>query len=171
MAGRREGYFGERLRRSFPGCLGVGQVARGRRAVASVGCFGHHTVRATGDGAMLVGDAATFIHPFTGEGVFFALRGAQLAADAVDAAVRAGDTSHAMLCRYDDARRRELMPRYHLCDVVQRVVHSPPLLAWAAERLRRSARLTDTVLQTVGDIARPADLFTLPTLRLALGSL
>ena len=137
----------------------------------SVGCFGHHTRRASADGAVLVGDAATFIHPFTGEGVYFALRGAQLAADTIGTALNCGDVSAHRLHSYDNARRADLLPRYRLCDLVQRVVHSPALLGWGAERLRRSGPLTDLLLRAVGDVARPADLFSLPALRLALETL
>src|SRR5438552_18338422 len=38
-------------------------------------------------GVMLVGDAAGFYDPFTGEGIFAALRGAELAADTACAAL------------------------------------------------------------------------------------
>lgn len=171
VAGRRQEYFEERLHRSFPQVweLVAGQAQVGQ--LHSVGCFGHHTARATDAGAVLVGDAATFIHPFTGEGVFFALHGAKLAAEAVHQALERGDVSRESLQTYDAARRAELLPRYRLCDAVQRVVHSPLLLEWAGARLRRSAALTDLLLQAIGDIARPADLFSLPTLRLALGTL
>ncbi len=171
IAGRREGYFDERLCRSFPHVWE--QMAGARRAgpLHSVGCFGHHTTRATHGGAVLVGDAATFINPFTGEGVFFALRGAQLAADTIHAALQARDTGAHALRPYDAARHRELLPRYRLCDLVQRVVHSPALLAWASQRLRRSAGLTELLLQTVGDQARPRDLYSLHGLRLALAAL
>lgn len=170
MAGRRQDYFEERLRRSFPAVWD--EVQRGAQAgpLRSVGCFGHHTRRASADGAVLVGDAATFIHPFTGEGVYFALRGAQLAAEAISRALERGDVSARSLRSYDHARRAELLPRYRLCDLVQRIVHSPALLGWGAERLRRSAPLTDLLLRAVGDTARPADLFSLPALKLALGT-
>ncbi len=168
MAGRRQAYFEERLRRSFPAVWeqigGSAQIG----PLLSVGCFGHHTSYATEDGAVLVGDAATFIHPFTGEGVYFALRGAQLAADAICAALKRGEVSRQSLRSYDSARRQELLPRYRLCDLVQRVVHSPALLGWGAECLRRSAPLTELLLRAVGDLARPADLFSLPALRLVL---
>lgn len=170
VAGRRQEYFEERLRRSFPAVWDEVQCSVQVGPLRSVGCFGHHTRRATDDGAVLVGDAATFIHPFTGEGVYFALRGAQLAAEAIGAALERGDVSRRSLRSYDTARRAELLPRYRLCDLVQRVVHSPALLGWGAERLRRSAPLTDLLLRAVGDVARPADLFSLPALRLALGT-
>jgi len=171
MAGRRQAYFDERLRMSFPAVWDQIKVSEQVGPLRSVGCFGHQTRRATGDGAVLVGDAATFIHPFTGEGVYFALRGAQLAADAISGALERGETSAAGLHSYDHARRRELLPRYRLCDLVQRVVHSPALLSWGAERLRRSEPLTEALLRAGGDLVRPAELFSLPTLRLALGTL
>lgn len=170
MAGRREDYFRDRLCRSFPRVWEEFGEAVPAGPLFSVGCFGHHTSRATHDGAVLVGDAATFINPFTGEGVFFALRGGQLAAETIDLALRRGDTSRHQLHSYDRARRRELLPRYRLCDLVQRVVHSPSLLAWAGERLRRSTRLTDVLLSTVGDVASPRDLLSFQTIRLALGA-
>jgi flavin-dependent dehydrogenase len=168
MAGRREAYFQERLQQSFPRVWEQFTQARPVGPLRSIGCFGHHTTRATHDGAVLVGDAATFINPFTGEGVFFALRGAQLAAEAIDDAMRKSDVSRLRLQCYDAARRSELLPRYRLCDLVQRVVHSPRLLMWAAARLRRSPSLTDLLLNTVGDLGRPHDLCSFQTLRLAL---
>lgn len=162
LAGRREEYFAERLRVSFPRVYETWQYATPVGPLLSVPCFGHHTTRATGDGAVLVGDAATFIHPFTGEGVFFALRGAELAAQAIDKALRGSDVSQHRLQSYDAARARELGPRYHLCDIVQRVVHSPALLALAGTALRRSPSLTQTLLRAIGDISHPRDLFLPP---------
>lgn len=164
MAGRREQYFAERLRVSFPQVWDQWRHSIPLGPLLSVPCFGHHTVRATDEGALLVGDAATFIHPFTGEGVFFALRGAQLAAQTIDTALRAGDVSRRMLQSYDAARRRELLPRYRLCDAVQRIVHSPALLGLAGTTLRRSPSLTQSLLRAIGDLDRPRDLFTLPVL-------
>ena len=168
IAGNQQEYFDERLRRSFPEVWERLQGGRQIGSLRGVGCFGHTTRHAAHGGALLVGDAATFINPFTGEGVYFALRGACLAADAIETALRASDTSYAMLRRYERARRRDLSPRYRLCDAVQRLVHSPAWLAWAAERLRRSSDLTDRILRTVGDLEPPRELFTPRTLGLAL---
>lgn len=168
LAGRREEYFAERLRVSFPRVYETWQYAALIGPLLSVPCFGHHTTRATGDGAVLVGDAATFIHPFTGEGVFFALRGAELAAQAIDKALRASDVSQHALQSYDAARARELGPRYRLCDAVQRVVHSPALLALAGTAMRRSPSLTQTLLRAIGDTGHPRDLFLPPAVSRAL---
>lgn len=162
LAGRRPQYFADCLRTSFPRVYETWQYAVPIGPLLSVPCFGHHTARATGDGAVLVGDAATFIHPFTGEGVFFALRGAELAAQAIDTALSAGDVSQQGLQSYDAARARELLPRYRLCDAVQRVVHSPALLGLAGTALRRSPSLTQTLLRAIGDITHPRDLFLPP---------
>lgn len=170
MAGRRQAYFEERLRVSFPQVWEWVRDAALAAPLQSIGCFGHHTTRATDDGAVLVGDAATFINPFTGEGVFFALRGAQMAAEAVSGGLARGNVGRQSLRGYDAARRAELLPRYRLCDAVQRVVHSPALLDWASERLRRSEPLTKVLLRTIGDLGRPADLFSLATMRLALST-
>lgn len=41
------------------------------------------SLRATGDGWALVGDAAGFVDPITGEGIYFALRSAELLAEAI----------------------------------------------------------------------------------------
>src|SRR5205807_4148460 len=49
--------------------------------VRGVGPIGARVRRTSGHGYMLVGDAAGFFDPFTGEGVYKALRGAELAAE------------------------------------------------------------------------------------------
>src|SRR5204863_5687895 len=52
-------------------------------AVHGVGPLARRVKRTAGCGYLLVGDAAGFLDPFTGEGVYRALRGAELAAEAV----------------------------------------------------------------------------------------
>src|SRR2546430_3633703 len=49
------------------------------------------------DGVLLVGDAAGFFDPFTGEGIYAALRGAELAVETAVGALRAGDCSRRAL--------------------------------------------------------------------------
>lgn len=137
------------------------RLRRARRTrLATCGTFGHTTARTVADGALLVGDAATFIDPFTGEGVYFALRGAQMAAATLDHALRRGDTSASALAPYAAWRRRELSPKYAVCGLVQRAVRRERLMAWAAARFARRPRLTDRLLGVTGDMESPYSLLS-----------
>lgn len=53
------------------------------------------------DGALLVGDAGGFVNPLTGAGIQQAMVTGRAAAEALSAALRAGDLSRAGLARYD----------------------------------------------------------------------
>lgn len=161
IAAGRKAYFLNQLQRSFPHAWDRLRDSRMVGPVRSTACFGHRTVRAAFDGAVLVGDAAMFVHPFTGEGVYYALEGARLAAKAIDNALRFGGD----LSRYDRDRRRLLAPRYRLCDGIQRIVHSPSALSWLTPRLARSSKLTASILRTVGDVETIYALLTWPNFR------
>lgn len=54
------------------------------------------------DGLLLVGDAFAFLDPVFSSGVFLALKSAEMAADAVDAALEKGDTSAAAFANYGE---------------------------------------------------------------------
>lgn len=57
-------------------------------------------------GALLVGDAARVVEPFTGEGIYYALRSGRLAAEAIALAVAKGTGSAAAAAFYRAAHRR-----------------------------------------------------------------
>lgn len=59
--------------------------------------FSYSATRCAGHGWVLVGDALTFLDPIYSSGVFLALKSGELAADAVHAALEAGDVSAARL--------------------------------------------------------------------------
>ena len=61
--------------------------------VRATGPFASHARRAWAPDAALVGDAADFFDPFTGEGIYAALRGGELLAPYAAEAVRAGTRS------------------------------------------------------------------------------
>jgi flavin-dependent dehydrogenase len=117
---------------------------------------------------MLAGDAATFVDPFTGEGVYFALRGAELAAQAANQALAAGDCSSSNLLLYDRSRR-ELMLRYLLCGLVQGIVRTPALFHLMIRRLHRHPSLQERLFQVLSDIELPSRILRpAPILRLLL---
>ncbi len=157
IAGRAGDFTDEILSAQFPDLAESLRGARRETAVRTIGCFGHRCRPAIADGALLVGDAATFIDPFTGEGVYFALRGAQLAAQTATTALRAGDTSRARLASYSHARC-ELAQRYLLCDLVQAVVRRPALLAQVVRRFALRPGVGDRLLGILSDTRPPADL-------------
>ncbi len=59
--------------------------------------YSYRAKQAAGNGWCLVGDAFGFLDPLYSSGVLLALKGASMAADSIDAAIKANDTSERML--------------------------------------------------------------------------
>ena len=114
-------------------------------------------------GVLLVGDAGGFFDPFTGEGVFTALRSAELATETVVSALRAGDCSREMLARYDRARHAAFAGKVRLARAIQVIVAHRRLANIVARALARRPRRLDLLLGVLGDyvppraLLRPAD--------------
>jgi flavin-dependent dehydrogenase len=123
--------------------------------------------RVSGDGFLLVGDAAGFLDPFTGEGIYRALRGAELAAAVLHEALRRGDTRDAMLSPYRELRRAEFAAKEAVCWIIQGLLAWPALLGYALRRLEGRpsvAGILGGVLgdyRPAGDALRPAFLWSL----------
>ena len=64
------------------------------------GEYSYRSRHCAADGLVLVGDAFAFLDPVFSSGVFLALRSGELAADAVDGALTAGDVSAARFSEY-----------------------------------------------------------------------
>ena len=156
IAGRAGAWVEQTLQDHFPDVAALLSGAVREPQIRSIGCFGHRSHSVVADGALLVGDAATFIDPCTGEGVYFCLRGAQLAAETATIALHRGDTSRAGLQAYAGARR-ELSQRYLLLDLVQTVWRTPFLLNQTVARLTRFPGAADRLLHIVGDMRPAAD--------------
>ena len=70
--------------------------------------FSYTSTRCSGDGWVLVGDALGFLDPVYSTGVILALKSAELAADAIDDALHAQDTSGARLGSWGPVHQRAL---------------------------------------------------------------
>ena len=118
-------------------------------ALRGVAPIGHRVTRAAGPGWLLVGDAAGFLDPFTGEGIYRALRSGRAAAEAVLA-----DVGHAD-ARYDAERRRIFAAKSTLTWLVQAMLAAPPVLGYALRRLGARPATADVLGSALGD-CRPA---------------
>lgn len=123
--------------------------------VRGVGPIGARVSSTSGAGYMLVGDAAGFFDPFTGEGVYKALRGAELAADVAAQALQSGDFTARSLARYSRLRRREFGAKDLVCRLVQGFVGSAPAMDYVATRLAARPQVRNTITSVLGDQAEP----------------
>ncbi len=120
--------------------------------VRGVGPMAHRAKRTSGDGWLLVGDAAYFLDPFTGEGIYAALRAAQLAAPVASAALRLSRVSAEALAPYHAARRRVFTAKGHVCWIVQGFIHQPRLMDYVTVRLDRRQELGLTLSGVLGNM-------------------
>ncbi len=128
----------------------------GAERVAGVqvsGPFASRARRAWAPGATLVGDAADFYDPFTGEGIYAALRGAEILTPYVIEALRAPDATRSAhsLAAYDRSRRHEFGGKWALERLVSLAVAYPALLTHVARRLRERRDLADLLVGVTGD--------------------
>lgn len=137
------------LRRRFGG-------ARMVRDVLVTGPFAQwsrHAV-APGGGAVLVGDAADFFDPFTGQGLYTALRGAELVTETLLPALRdipRGPLPGFALRRYAAARRRAFGGKWILERLIGTGVGWPWLAGRVVARLARRPHLADLLVGATGN--------------------
>lgn len=142
----------ERFAAAIASLPAVADRLRGARRLTPIrgaAPIGHRVSRASGPGWLLVGDAAGFIDPFSGEGIFRALRSARAAATALSAGDRGADE------RYLAARRSAFAGKDTLTWVVQAMLAAQPLLGYALRRLDRRPALAARFGSALGD-CRPA---------------
>ncbi|HEX7939241.1 MAG TPA: FAD-dependent oxidoreductase [Gemmatimonadaceae bacterium] len=121
--------------------------------VRVTGPFASHARRAWAPGAFLVGDAADFFDPFTGEGIYAGLRGGELLADYVVEALSARDSAHAAEAgrAYDRARRKEFGGKWRVEQLVGLGVASPVLMDRATNAMAARKPLADLLAGVTGD--------------------
>lgn len=132
----------------LPGGTLPGHGARTLDAIAGAAPLGHRVTRRAGEGWMLIGDAAGFLDPFTGEGINRALVSARLAA----AALEQQSYPERDLSAYDRMMRARFLAKDVVSLVVQAFLARPLLFEYAARRLASRERLRDTMGMVMGDI-------------------
>ena len=131
------------------------RVAGARRvsSVMATGPFASHARRAWAPSAALVGDAADFFDPFTGEGIYAALRGGELLAPfAIDAlgAERARGVDDA-LAAYDRARRDEFRGKWIVERLIAAAVGFAPAINHFGHVLSARKDMADLLVGVTGN--------------------
>jgi flavin-dependent dehydrogenase len=148
--GRAEAFFLEGLE-GFPEVARRVERAQVVRRVLATGPFAAWSGRVVARGAALVGDAADFFDPFTGEGIYCALRGAELLADPVlEALDRPGAISAGRLGGYRRARLRAFAGKWAVERMVGYGMWFPRLFDRAVARLGRRG-MAHTFVGVTGD--------------------
>jgi flavin-dependent dehydrogenase len=117
--------------------------------VAGAWPLGHRVTRRAGPGWLLVGDAAGFLDPFTGEGLHRALVSAQLAAAAILARGR-GQTG--VFDAYERAMQRRFLAKDAVSWLVQAFLARPALFEYAGRRVAARPAVRATMGLVMGDL-------------------
>lgn len=152
--GKAQDFFFQELE-GFPAVAGRVRPGSLVREVLVTGPFAAWSTSVIADGALLVGDAADFFDPFTGEGICAALRGAEL----VEAAVlgplaRPGAVTATALRPYLRARRRAFLGKWAVERLIGYAMLAPALFDHAVARLERHG-LAHTLIGVTGDFVPP----------------
>ncbi len=96
------------------------------------------------DGAVLVGDAAGFINPITGGGIYNSTLSAELAAQVIEKALQTGDYSRQTLQAYDQLCRDAMWDNMKVSYRFQRAFMNFP---WLVDILIRFGKQSDSLTQ------------------------
>jgi flavin-dependent dehydrogenase len=125
--------------------------------VGATGPFATAARHAWYPGAALVGDAADFFDPFTGEGIYAALRGGELLAPILtEALARTPKDERQLLSGYDRARKREFGGKWKLERIVGMAIAYPYFMNNAAKILSQRKDMADLLVGVAGDFIPPS---------------
>jgi menaquinone-9 beta-reductase len=148
--------FFEQTLATFPEVRDRVHTGRVVRRILATGPFAVRSSHVIAHGAMLVGDAADFFDPATGDGIYSALRGAELlVATAADALRRPGHLMADRLAAYQRSRRRVFAGKWLLERILDQALRFPRLLDVGVSRLSRRSGVADTLIGFAGSCVAP----------------
>jgi flavin-dependent dehydrogenase len=114
--------------------------------------------RRTVPGALLVGDAAGYFDPLTGQGVYRALYGARLASRAILEALSQPAFEVASLGLYERDLDRSLVPSRRVQRMIDAVITRPELMGASARFLAEHPGIASMLIDVTGDRVPPVTL-------------
>jgi flavin-dependent dehydrogenase len=148
--GRVEQFFSDMVAQ-FPVIGERVQAGEVEGPVMATGPFAAWSGRVVGAGALLVGDAADFFDPVTGDGIHTALRGAELVAEtAMPALSRPGPLTIDRLIAYRRMRRRAFAGKWMVERMIGHAIACPRFFDRVVARLGRRDGMAHTVIGVAG---------------------
>ena len=124
--------------------------------VAGAWPLGHRVTRRAGPRWLLVGDAAGFLDPFTGEGLHRALVSVELGAAAIEAVLRGRASGVAAFGAFDRAMQRRFLAKDAVSWLVQAFLGRPAAFEYAARRVASRDDVRATMGLVMGDLVPAA---------------
>jgi flavin-dependent dehydrogenase len=149
-SGRVEQFFSEGIG-DFPVVRERMQGGEVEGAVLATGPFAARSRPVVVPGALLVGDAADFFDPVTGDGIYSALRGAEVASEtAIEALGRPGTLTLDRLSQYLRLRRRVFAGKWMVERMIGYTIEFPRFLERIVTRAGRRDSLAHTIIGVAG---------------------
>jgi flavin-dependent dehydrogenase len=143
--------FFDRTLGEFPGIRERVAAGTRERPILATGPFSAWSGRVVAPGALLVGDAADFFDPFTGDGIYSALRGAELILETVGPILsRSGPLPQESLLEYQRMRRRVFTGKWVMERMVGYAMYFPRLFERGVTRLGRRESMAHTLVGVAG---------------------
>ncbi len=114
----------------------------------------------TFDGAALIGDAAGYYDPFTGQGIFQALRSAEMLAEHAAGALKHRTVTKKHIRNFEHAHARMMRPARRVQRIVEFVCARPHLADRVFGKLARDAALARALVGVTSDLLLPARLLS-----------
>lgn len=124
-----------------------------RQPALASGPFDRPVRRVAFDGAVLVGDAAGYYDPFTGQGVYQALASAELLAPVIESSLRAEVVTAGAFRDYAAGRAALMRGPRAVQRGVEAVLSRPAVANRAIARIRRAPAFATAIVSVTGDIA------------------
>jgi len=157
-SGRLETFFEARLkqlRHVLPRLRGM----RAEGPLMVMGPLAYRVGEPRVSGVLLAGDAAGFYDPFTGEGLYTALRSAELLAEVAHPALFTGDVSARALAPYAQARHAAFAGKARVTQALQLIIAHRRLANIAARFLHHRPALLSALMGVIGDFVPPRQLW------------
>jgi flavin-dependent dehydrogenase len=121
------------------------------RPIMVTGPFAARSRRVTAPGSLLVGDAADFYDPVTGDGIYSALRGAELVADSmIPGLAQSGPVQRDNFRYYRQLRRRHFLGKWVMERITRGLMQFPNIFDRTVDRLGRSQDMAHTAIGVAG---------------------